>query len=188
MKENAYVFDLMDTLVFSPNLMKLFVSENPDLMRRYKEDRRKHQREAAQVADSYFSDERVEIVFFPETIGCLERLRQDGKIILLSNGTNSSIERIINVSGLGSLVDEGLSLEQFEGRDKAESELYGDVDKYLGSKGLSARAYIEDKAPYCQAACDSKVIPVVFNINRSEGVKSGADYKIIKSLDEISLN
>lgn len=185
MKEKTYMFDLMDTLVWSPNLMKLFASENAELLAKFKQDPRAWQRETARVADAYLSDGRIQLEIYPETRSALSRLRNDGKIAVLSNGTQPSINRILSQSGLDSLIDERLSLEQFNGRDKSDSELYADVSRHLSSKGLVIATYTDDKDRYCKAASASKVIPCVFQIVRAGEVKPCTDYKTIRSLEEV---
>ncbi|GEM_PF-3836903 len=185
MKDKVYMFDLMDTLVWSPNLMKLFATENAELLAKFKQDPKTWQRETARVADVYLADGRVEIIPYEESAQVLGRLRNSGRIAVLSNGVPNTIDKIIKQASLDLLVDERLSLEQFNGRDKSEAALYTDVAEYLGSRGLSTANYTDDKDKYCRAASMSGVIPQVFQIVRAGEAKPSEGYKIIKSLEEI---
>jgi len=186
MKENIHMFDLMDTLVWSPNLMKLFATENAELLARFKQDPKKYQRETATVADSYLADGRVELQVYADTVANLQRLRQQSKIAVLSNGKENTITRILDKTGLTSLVNEAFSLDQFEGRDKSEAELYRLVTQRLEGSGLYVASYTDDKDKYCLAAADSRIIPSVFQIVRTaELPQPKGNYKVIRSLEEV---
>ena len=186
MKEKTYMFDLMDTLVWSPNLMKLFASENAELLANFKQNPKQYQKEAAQVADSYLADGRVEIRLYDETLNCLRNLKQKGKIAILSNGTKDSVRRIMSSVGIDSIIDEALSLDNFGGKDKSDSELYPLVTDYLADKGLYVATYSDDKDKYCLAAANSVVIPRVFQVSRSTPLaESKGKYTVIKSLEEV---
>jgi len=184
-KTKTRAFDLMDTLVWSPNLMSLFASENAELLAKFKEDPRQYQRETARVAEGYLADGRVELRAYEDVEENLDRLRQDGKVVVLSNGVKSSISRILDRTGIQRFVDEAYSLEQFEGLDKSDQSLYQRFTHALTESGLSVVSYVDDKQSYCLAAAKSDAIPKVYQIDREGKSGERGECKLIRSLDEI---
>jgi len=181
------MFDLMDTLVWSPNLMDLFAKENAELLARFKQDRKKYQRETAQVADLYLADGRVEIRLYDEVMANLSKLKERHRvnIAVLSNGANATIEKILEQTGLKTVVDLALSLEQFPGLDKSDPGLYIAARERLTEQGLIVNTYTDDKADYCAASAQSKAIPRTYHIDRKgKTPQTDNGIKVIGSLDE----
>lgn len=185
MKEKAYVFDLMDTLVESPNLLELLVGDHPDLMTKFKTDPKTHQREVAQTVDQYLTDPRLQLDVYMDTIPALDRLRATGKIAVVSNGTGQAIKHIIEETRIAQHVDEAYSLEDFDNLGKDDPELYPRLQHKLSESGLSMVTYVDDKYKYCSAASDSRVVPRVYQIDRKGKFNDGENYVVIRSLDEV---
>jgi FMN phosphatase YigB (HAD superfamily) len=189
-KDKTFVFDLNDTLVWSPNLENLFVAENPELLKKYLADPKSHAEEVEEICDAYVAGNRVSFEVYPETVEVLNRLRQSGKITILSSSSANGLRMIADRTGISPLVDETLSYEDFPGRDKKDPRLYSEANEILGSRGLDMWSYVDDKSSHAGAAGRSGVVPVVYYIDRKrkatlrEAKQEG--FGVIKSLRGIS--
>jgi len=182
-KQDVYIVDLMDTLVWSPNLIKILATDNPELFENFKKDPKKYQKEVAQKAEAYLLDNRVELRVFEDTIPALERLREQGRVFVLSNGTRKTIQDILAKTGLEGYVSGSFSADEI-GADKSDERLYKGLSERLG-KDSRLVAYVDDKDKYCIAASQSGVFGQVCQISRDKERESQGAYRVIKSLEEI---